>query len=343
MNQPALILYNKLSKHPSDDELDVLEQVAIVRKALKELGFEVKTGQVDLNLQKTLHQIKKINPCFIFNLVETINNLGEFVYFPAAIYHSLNIPFSGSPLIPLFFAANKVRAKIEMKRLGVPTPSWFEMDALHLLNPNKKYILKPIWEEGSLGLDEDCVFNGNDLEFIENIRKKSKEYYFVEEFVEGREFNISILAGPRGPEVLPFAEMHFIDYPEGKPKIMGYTAKWKEDSFEYLNTRRTFEIKELDQAVYKKMLHICNKCWNKLGLKGYVRLDFRIDLQGNPYVIDINANPCLSGSGGFMAASKRAGLKPRDIIQRIVEHALGNSLPLNKKHSEKMSPEPVKS
>jgi D-alanine-D-alanine ligase len=325
-NDLALILYNKLGKNPTDDELDVLEQVGIVRKALKQLGFRVKTGQVDLNLQKTLDFVKNLDPCFIFNLVETINNKGEFVYFPAAIYNSLEIPFTGSPLIPLFFAANKVRAKIEMKRLGVPTPGWCEMDELHKIDPGKKYILKPIWEEGSLGLDEDCVFSGSDRSYIDKIRGKSKDYYFIEEFIEGREFNISIIAGAKGPEVLPFAEMNFIDFPEGKPKIMGYTAKWKENSFEYLNTRRTFEI-ILDKAVYKQMVNICKQCWNKLGLKGYVRLDFRIDLQGKPYVIDINANPCLSGSGGFMAASEMAGMKPRDIIRKIVEHALGHPLP----------------
>lgn len=324
-NNLALILYNKLGKNPGDDELDVLEQVGIVRKALKQLGFTVRTGQVDLNLQKSLDFIKALNPLFIFNLVETINNRGEFVYFPAAIYRSLEIPFTGSPLIPLFFAANKVRAKIEMKRLGVPTPSWCELDELHKIDPKKKYILKPIWEEGSLGLDEDCVFRGDDKGFIEKISGKSKDYHFVEEFIEGREFNISVIGGPKGPDVLPFAEMNFIDFPDGKPKIMGYTAKWKENSFEYLNTRRTFDI-TLDKRVHRQMVNICKSCWNKFGLRGYVRLDFRIDLQGKPYVIDINANPCLSGSGGFMTASERAGMNPRTIIRRIVEEALGQPL-----------------
>ncbi len=325
-NDLALILYNKLGKQATDDELDVLEQVSIVRKALKQLGFRVKTGQVDLNLQKTHDLIRNLNPCFIFNLVETINNHGEFVYFPAAIYNSLNIPFTGSPLIPLFFAANKVRAKIEMKRLGVPTPGWCEMDELHKIEPGKRYILKPIWEEGSLGLDEDCVFSGNDKEFIDKIRNKSKDYYFVEEFIEGREFNISVIAGAKGPEVLPFAEMNFIDYPAGKPRMMGYTAKWKENSFEYLNTRRTFEI-IIDKSLHRQMVSICKRCWNQLGLKGYVRLDFRIDMNDKPYVIDINANPCLSGSGGFAAASDRAGLNSLQMIRKIVEHALGHSLP----------------
>jgi len=325
-NDLALILYNKLGKNPTDDELDVLEQVEIVRKSLKKLGFRVKTGQVSLNLQKTLDDVKNLNPLFIFNLVETINNRGEFVYFPAAVYNSLGIPFTGSPLIPLFFAANKVRAKIEMKRLGVPTPDWCETDEPEKINPHKRYILKPIWEEGSLGLDEDCVFSGDDKAFLASIRLKNKDYYFIEEFIEGREFNISIIAGPKGPEVLPFAEMNFIDYPDGKPKMMGYTAKWKEESFEYLNTRRTFDI-TIDSSLHRKMVGICKKCWNKLGLKGYVRLDFRIDGMGHPYVIDINANPCLSGSGGFVAASERAGMNATDMIKRIVEHALGYTLP----------------
>ena len=326
INDLALILYNKLGKNASDDELDVLVQVEFVRRTLKQIGFRVKTGQVDLNLQKTLDLVKSLKPCFIFNLIETINNRGEFVYFPAAIFNWLEIPFTGSPLIPLFFAANKVRAKIEMKRLGIPTPGWCELDELHKIESNKKYILKPIWEEGSLGLDEDCVFTGTDSTFIANIRTKNKDYYFVEEFIDGREFNISVIAGEKGPQVLPFAEMNFIDYPEGKPKIMGYTAKWKEQSFEYLNTRRTFEI-NLNEEAHKLMVSICKKCWYKMGLKGYVRLDFRVDFQGHPYVIDINANPCLSGSGGFRAASERAGINNREMITRIVAHALGHPLP----------------
>ena len=326
MKETALILYNRLSEKPTEDELDVLEQVEIVKTALEELNFTVLTDQVDLNLQKTLDTIRKIKPCFIFNLVETILNRGEFVYFPAAVYNYLEIPFTGSPLVPLFFAANKLRAKIEMKRLGIPTPPWMDLNEPGKFDSEKKYILKPIWEEGSLGLDEENVFSGNDKKFIKSICQKNADYYFIEEFIEGREFNISIIGGKKGPEVLPFAEMNFLNFPEGKPKIMGYTAKWKEDSFEYLNTQRTFEVENLNKSLQLKMKQICKKTWNKLGLKGYVRLDFRIDHNSNPYVIDINANPCLSGSGGFMAASQMAGMDQTEVIRRIVENALGHPL-----------------
>jgi len=323
MNDLALILYNRLSKNATDDELDVLEQVRIVTRALKKLGFRVRTGQVDLNFQNTLNFIVKINPGLIFNLVESIHCRGEFVFFPAALYQYLEIPFTGSPLVPLFIAANKVRAKIELKRLGISTPAWFMTDETDRLDREKKYILKPIWEEGSVGLDEHSVFHGNDTNYLLKIKEKNRDFYFIEEFIDGREFNLSIIASPNGPEVLPFAEMTFVDFPEGKPRIMGYTAKWKENSFEYLNTRRTFEMTQFDQKTKNRMERFCKKCWNELGLKGYVRLDFRLDHHGNPYVIDINANPCLSGSGGFMAACRQAGMKPVEAIRRIVEHALG--------------------
>jgi D-alanine-D-alanine ligase len=321
MQKTALILYNKISAHPKDDELDVLDQVNLVEDALKKLKYRVTEYQIDLNLQKAIQDIQKIRPEFIFNLAETLDNKGEFAYFPAAILNYLNIPFTGNPLIPLFLAANKVMAKKELVRIGIRTPGWVTLDQLDKINKKKKYIVKPVWEEGSLGLDEDCIFNGSDQDFINKIKTRNKNYFFVEEFIEGREFNVSVLGTKNGPVVMPIAEMTFLKYPEGKPKIMGYTAKWKEDSFEYSHTRRTFNIPSSDNDLKEKIREICRKCWNEFGLKGYVRIDFRLSKTRVPYVIDLNLNPCISPSGGFVAASAKKGYKFSDVIAMIIEEA----------------------
>ena len=61
-------------------------------------------------------------------------------------------------------------------------------------------------------------------------------------FVEGREFNLAVLAGPDGPQVLPLAETLFVGYPGDRPKIVDYEAKWAEDSFAYNNTPRRFDF-----------------------------------------------------------------------------------------------------
>jgi len=322
IKKTILILYNKISKIPTTDELDVLDQVQIVSDALLLLNFTVKELQLDMNLDQVVRKIRKMNPYIIFNLAESIYNKGEFAYMAPAILTYLNIPFTGNPLIPMFYSSNKVLAKKELKRIGIPTPSWLSLDGLTRIRPEKKYILKPTWEEGSLGLDEHSIFDGTDKKYISSIKEKNKNYYFIEEFIEGREFNVSIIGTKNGPKVLPIAEMTFRKFPEGKPKIMGYTAKWNEDSFEYKNTRRTFSIPKSDEDMKSKIVEICERCWREFGFKGYVRIDFRLSADRIPYVIDLNLNPCISPSGGFVAASEKAGYKFTEVIEMLLEEAL---------------------
>ncbi len=322
MKKTILILYNKISAVPLDDELDVLEQVMLVKASLHELKYDVCEIQIGFNFDKVIKEIKKINPHIIVNLAETINNRGEFSYMPAALLGYLGIPFTGNPLVPLFQASNKVLAKKELARIGIPTPSWVTLDNLQSIKKKKTYILKPTWEEGSLGLDEDCVFKGTDKKFIDSVRNKSRDYFFIEEFIEGREFNVSIIGNMGKPQVLPIAEMTFNKFPEGKPKIMGYTAKWKENSFEYKNTRRTFKIPSKDKDIKEKLVKTCEKCWNEMGFKGYVRIDFRVGENRIPNVIDLNLNPCISQSGGFIAANEKAGNGFTEVVRRLLEEAL---------------------
>ncbi|TSA29239.1 MAG: ATP-grasp domain-containing protein [Bacteroidetes bacterium] len=321
MKRNILIVTNKLSANPREDELDVLEQAATVETACMELGLSTARMEMDLDLGKAMRQILKEKPDIIFNLVESLDNRGEFAYMAPSLFSSLQIPYSGSPVIPLFLASNKVLSKQELRRLGLPTPEWFGTGETGKLNPAGQYILKPVWEEGSLDLDESSVFKGSNNTMKQAAARKSAEHYFIEEFVEGREFNISVLAGLQGPEVLPLAEMEFMDFPAGKPRILGYRSKWEEYSFEYTHTTRTFRVHEEDKALYGMLTDLCVACWQGFGLKGYARVDFRVNRNGEPLIIDINANPCLSASGGFAAALRQAGYSFTEAIRRILKDA----------------------
>ena len=322
MSKTILIIHNEISDNPGSDELDVLEQADLVRKALLGLNYGVEVMPVGFNLEKTVAAIRKLKPYAVFNLAETLYNRSEFAFVAPSILGYLNVPFTGSPLVPMFYASNKLLTKQELTRNGIPTPGWLKLGEIRKADKAKRYILKPVWEEGSLGLDEDNIFEGSDKKKIARFARMNPNYFFVEEFVEGREFNISILGRNNKPEVMPLAEMTFIDYPEGKPQIMGYTAKWNEESWEYTHTRRTFAVRDRNKPHILRLPGICRECWNAFGLRGYVRVDFRLDRENNPYVIDINANPCLSGSGGFMAAAKKAGMSFRDAVGQIVHEAV---------------------
>ena len=144
---------------------------------------------------------------------------------------------------------------------------------------------------------------------------------FAEAYIAGREFNLSVLAGPDGPEVLPPAEIHFVDYPDDRPRIVGYRAKWDSDSFEYHHTPRSFDFPPPDAPLLAELCRLARACWDLFGLRGYARVDFRVDETGQPWVLEINANPCLSPDAGFGAAAERAGLSFPAVIARILADA----------------------
>jgi D-alanine-D-alanine ligase len=144
---------------------------------------------------------------------------------------------------------------------------------------------------------------------------------FLEEYIEGREFNISLIATEEGPKVLPAAEMLYLDYPGGKPRILNFASKWDPDSFEYHKTVRTFELPAGDSQLVQKMSEISLRCWKLFDINGYMRVDFRVDEQHQPWVLEVNANPCLSPDAGFVAACGEGGLNYTDMIHKIISAA----------------------
>jgi D-alanine-D-alanine ligase len=269
-----------------------------------------------------MKELRKISPLVAFNLVETVEGTGGLLYFAPAILNHLGIPFTGVPLEALFITTNKILTKKQLNLLKIPTSDWYQVDQLDRLDTKQMYIVKPVWEDGSLGLDEHCVFKGNDKAFIRQLRKYNKKTFFVEHFIDGREFNLSVLGGKKGPQVMPPAEILFKDYPEGKPRIVGYNAKWTEESFEYNHTPRTFRFRQSEKPLLDELTKLALKCWHAFELKGYVRVDFRVDKENHPYVLEINGNPCIAPESGYVAATRQAGLKFPQVIGRILEDAM---------------------
>ena len=314
------VLYNKISQNPKEDELDVLKQVEVVSAALSELGYKPVNAELSFNINDTIEQLKAIDPVFVFNLVESIESNDELIYFAPAILNMLRLPFTGFPLEIMFISTNKLLTKKQLKYHNINTSEWHTLDELENLDRNGRYILKPLWTEGSLGLDEDSVFYGNDDKYIDKLKNISnKESFFIERFIDGREFNIALLGGLNEPEVLPLAEIIFKNYPDDKPKVVGYTAKWNEDSFEFKNTVRSFDFSDNDQDLLLELKTMCIKCWNEFKMKGYTRIDVRIDNNNIPYVLEVNGNPCLSPDAGFYAAAQQKGMSYTDVIERIIK------------------------
>ena len=312
------ILFNLPGEDALADELDVLDQVEFIEKHLDSLGIATYKKGITTSFMHELAEMVIDKPDFVFNLVESINNKGELSYFIPALLNMYKIPYSGNPLEAIFTTTSKLLTSRMLQTAGINNPKAFLPSQHHLLTPGNKYIVKPVWEDGSLGITEESVFTYNNNGVADRLKLLDDTHWFIEDFIDGREFNISVLAGENGPEILPPAEIVFKNYIGDKPRIVDFKAKWEMESFEYVNTVREFPGGDLDPVLREKLMDTALKCWHVFGLKGYARVDMRTDPNENPFVIEINANPCISPDGGFVAATKQAGLHFDAVLQRII-------------------------
>jgi D-alanine-D-alanine ligase len=312
----CLILYNSPVDKALADEIDVLEQVEFVSDGLKKLGYKIDYQGLGNDLEKEIIAISKSGYDFVFNLVESVFGYAEILHFVPSLLNLWKIPHSGCPADAAFITANKVYSKKLMKLYGIPVAENHKISDWSELTIGKKYILKPIWEDGSVGINEDSVFvyEGEKPSILED---KVDSHWFVENYLDGREFNISIIANGKEPLVLPPAEMIFRDYPENMPRIVSYKAKWEEDSFQYKHSVRSFDT-DISESLFKKIRNIATDCWHLFDLRGYARIDMRTDAEGDLFVMEANANPCISADSGFVAACFHYGLTKKEIIANII-------------------------
>jgi D-alanine-D-alanine ligase len=182
-------------------------------------------------------------------------------------------------------------------------------------------IIKPCASDASLGISDNSIIQDKNalLKKLARCSRAMKHDLFFEEYVNGREFNVSVISDFNGaPRVLPPAEIIFCNFPKHKPRIVGYKAKWAHGSFEFSNTPRTFDFPSTDRALIQSLKKLSLSCWQVLGLNGYARVDFRIDNQGRPWVLEINGNPCISPDAGLVAAASKAGITYDGLIARII-------------------------
>ena len=307
----AIILHNPVTNSSKEDELDVLNQAIFIETALEQLGYSYQRAVFDLNTNDLITIIKTSEASVVFNLVETINESGRLSFAAPAMLELFKVPFTGSDAAAIFTTTDKIVCKTILSFNKIDTPFWAKY--LADVVPNKYYIIKPISEDGSVGIDDALVIRGNEI-------KEIPKGFFAEEYIHGREFNISVIGGKKEFEVMPPAEMCFSDdYYETKPRILGYKAKWDETSMEYQNTTRSFRFEDVDANLIAELKEIAGKCWQIFGLCGYARIDLRVGEDNKPKVIEINANPCIAPDSGFVAACNEKKLTSTEIIKRIID------------------------
>ena len=294
----------------------------MIGAALARLGYHAIRLPMTLDLARARRELSEAHPALVFNLVESLAGDDRLCPLAAALFDHLRLPYTGAPQHALSVAVDKVRSKRLLARAGIRTPHWLTAAAELPREGNASWIVKRRFSEASIGLDDASVVTQSELPArLAERDAHAPGAWFAEEFVDGREFNIALIATPSGPRVLSIAEIRFDDFPEGKPRIVGYAAKWDAGSFEYHHTPRSFAANAAEPLLAAQLAEIARRCWDLFDLDGYARVDIRL-AGDTPSVLEINANPCLSPDAGFAAALNASGIGYDDGIELIVNAAL---------------------
>ncbi|NWF78012.1 MAG: ATP-grasp domain-containing protein [Chloroflexi bacterium] len=301
----------------------VLEAVDAVQKALLELDFDVTRVPLTLPLEQAERELRNLDTDLVFNLFEGFFDYPETEAVVPEILSDMGIPYTGCPASALRLGLDKAKMKITLRAAGIETPDFqlLNPETVHTFRLRYPCIVKPRCEDASHGLSEKSMVT--DFASLERqVRLMNNRYNggaLVEEFLDGREFNATIL-GDSERRVLPVSEIVYA-LPAGMPRILTYAAKWEPNS-PYFEGTKVVCPAQVEAEEREHIVQIVATAFQILGGQGYARVDMRMDHEGQVNVIEVNPNPDISPGTGAARQAEAAGMTYTQFIEKIVQLAL---------------------
>jgi D-alanine-D-alanine ligase len=291
--------------------------------ALQKLGYEPSYQVVDGRFQ-TLTALARCEADLFFNLVESYAGDDTKDMNMAAYLDLLDRPYTGAGPHGLYLAQDKSLAKKIFAFHGIRTPYFatsYRGKLDHSHDIAFPLIVKPTSEDGSIGIDASSVVQSV-KELMEKIHYIHEEFdapALIEEYIEGREIYAAVL-GNENPEALPLVELDLSKLPEGTPRIAGKEVKWEKETEAYKLTKSA-PVEDLDEETTQRLSATAVAAYQALKLRDYGRIDMRLSVKGDVYVIEANPNPWLSSGAEFAMAARKAGKTYTQLISEIVDLA----------------------
>lgn len=293
-----------------------------VYQALKANNFEVKLLSIFNDVSPLLEEIREFKPDVIFNLVEVFNDKTYLEKNIGAFLEILGVPYTGASADALFICNNKALAKKILRFHKVPAAGFHTFyKGNRIWRPRSiklPAIIKPLCEEASRGISQASVVD-NDNAFMERIKflhENMNSDVIAEEYIEGRELYVTVF-GNKKLTVLPPRELIFGKVPEDEPRIATYKAKW-DDKYRQRWGICSVNANKIENKILKRIESVCKRAYRALNIHSYVRFDIRLTPEGQVYIIEPNANPCIARIDEVARAAEKAGISYNELIRRIV-------------------------
>ncbi|NWF91083.1 MAG: ATP-grasp domain-containing protein [Ignavibacteriaceae bacterium] len=333
-NEPNPELYRKPSKKSKKkqnftpyfevDQTTPLEDYEFIKRSLINEGYDCYTLNLFDDINNLINDVKKNQPDVIFNFVELYQEDAKLEMNIVGLYELLGIPYTGSPPLALANCQNKMMAKRLLNVNGIKTPPSFlasELPERLKHDLNYPLIVKPAFEDASVGIENESIVKNKAelLSRMDHVFQKFTQPVLIEEFVEGRELNIAVFED-EGTRALPISEIDFTEMPDHLHNIVSYQAKWDPHHESYHKTIPVCPA-NLPKAIEKKAKETAIKAFKVMECRDYARVDVRLSLDDEIYVLEVNPNPDLTAGAGFMRSAEADGISYSQVLKKLVEMA----------------------
>ena len=292
------VLYGGLS---AEREVS-LKSGKAVGLALQELGFMVSLIDVDRDVFARLKAVQ-IEVVFI----ALHGAYGEDGTIQGGLEY-LKIPYTGPGVMASSIAMNKVMTKRILLSHEIMTPDYTvpASSDTEVAVPSGGYplVVKPVAEGSSLGMS--IVTDAADLEPALLKAREFSRQVMIESYIPGIELTAAVLHG----EALPLIEIR------ARGGVYDYQAKYTKGFSEYLVPA------PLEESIEHQVKELAIASARALGCdRGAVRVDFRLDMANQPYVIEINTVPGMTETSLLPQAAEAGGMDFVTLIDRILQGA----------------------
>ncbi|OGP86884.1 MAG: hypothetical protein A2031_06205 [Deltaproteobacteria bacterium RBG_19FT_COMBO_43_11] len=320
-NIPVILLYNVDPDWKQEEKEEVISLSKQLGNALIDVGHP--TVLVSIEDDDIASRLTSFDPLkyIVFNWCESLPGANHSEWLVAKKLEMLGFTFTGANSEALALAQDKYRVKIILHEAGVPTPAWKTFNHPEPNDWNKfPAIVKPVNEHCSEGITPDSVvMTPKELEkMITIIIDQYKQPVLVEDFIDGREFHVTVWGNDR-LEMLPPAEMDFSFFKNVKDRLCTYESKFVAgtDHYEKIATLLPAPLNDREMKVLEK---VCKDAYRVIGCRDYARLDvrYRDDIF---YVLDVNPNADISFDASMACAAEIAGFSYGQMGSHIVKLA----------------------
>ena len=317
------IACNSYDSQDGSVEAELTAVGTTIQKTLAERGYRTTFLNFN-NLEEVLGILRSGTLGLVFNVAERINGSSLLEPHAAALFDMYHVPYTGSNPLTLGLCIDKIKVKKILTYHGIPTSRWdYAYDLDDTISDELRYplIVKPANTDNSIGITNDSVVvNKAQLDArVEYVLTQLKSPVLVEEYLEGDEYDVSILgSSSQDLRVLPLSRTNFTNLPEGYWHIYPFEKKFEEAPV----YDKHLIVERPPKNVSKKLVSIISEIaldtYTILGCHDYGRVEVKLDAQDNPFVLELNPNPSINQTDCLPSVAALMGMDYGDFLEEII-------------------------